>query len=167
MRGDILDLFPYDALRPIRVEYFGDPTAAFEGFKAGEYTFRNENSSKNWATSYNFPGVDKGWVVKEELPNGDVGTAQSFVFNLDDETWADPRVRDHFSERLKALAKASPGSSTRIARALLMAEPPSLDKGEMTDKGSINQRSVLSHRAALVEELYGAAPSPRVLSIKE
>ncbi len=78
----------------IRVEYFGDPTAAFEGFKAGEYTFRNENSSKNWATSYDFPGVDNGWVVKSELPDGSVGTAQSFVFNLDDETWADPKVRE-------------------------------------------------------------------------
>jgi feruloyl-CoA synthase len=37
----------------------------------------------------------------------------------------------------------------------------------MTDKGSINQRAVLSHRAPLVDELYGATPSPRVLSIKE
>ena len=80
---------------------------------------------------------------------------------------ADPRARAHFVERLKELAKASPGSSTRVARALLMAEPPSLDKGEMTDKGSINQRAVLTHRTALVDELYGAAPSPRVLSIKE
>ena len=78
----------------IRIEYFGDPTAAFEGFKAGEYTFRNENSSKNWATSYDFPGVENGWVVKSELPDGTVGTAQSFVFNLDDETWSDPRVRE-------------------------------------------------------------------------
>ena len=80
---------------------------------------------------------------------------------------SDPRVRGVFAERLKELAKASPGSSTRITRALLMAEPPSLDKGEMTDKGSINQRSVLTHRAALVDELYAATPSPRVLSIEE
>ncbi|MEJ2624898.1 MAG: feruloyl-CoA synthase [Pseudolabrys sp.] len=80
---------------------------------------------------------------------------------------SDPRVRAYFIERLKELAKGSPGSSTRVARALLMAEPPSLDKGEMTDKGSINQRSVLKNRAALVEELYGAAPSLRVLNIKE
>lgn len=78
----------------IRVEYFGDPTAAFEGFKAGEYTFRVENSSKNWATSYDFPGVHDGHVIKAELPDGTVGTAQSFVFNLSDETWADPRVRE-------------------------------------------------------------------------
>lgn len=78
-----------------------------------------------------------------------------------------PRVRAEFAERLKALAKDSPGSSTRICRALLMAEPPSLDKGEMTDKGSINQRAVLGNRAALVDELYDAALSPRVIHIKE
>ncbi|MCB1328546.1 MAG: ABC transporter substrate-binding protein [Maritimibacter sp.] len=78
----------------IRVEYFGDPTAAFEGFKAGAYTFRNENSSKNWATSYDFPGVQDGYVIRAELPDGTVGTAQSFVFNLSDPTWADPRVRE-------------------------------------------------------------------------
>lgn len=78
----------------IRVEYFADPTAQFEGFKAGEYTFRVENFSKNWATAYDFPGVDNGWVVKEEVPDRTVGTGQSFVFNLDKPTWQDKRVRD-------------------------------------------------------------------------
>ncbi len=46
------------------------------------------------------------------------------------------------------------GSSNRITRLLVLEEPPSLDAGEMTDKGSINQRAVLARRAALVEELY-------------
>jgi feruloyl-CoA synthase len=54
--------------------------------------------------------------------------------------------------RLKTLQ--STGSSNRIARALALEEPPSLDAGELTDKGSINQRAVLSRRAAVVEELY-------------
>jgi feruloyl-CoA synthase len=44
-----------------------------------------------------------------------------------------------------------------------LADPPSLDIGEMTDKGSINQRAVLTHRAALVEALYTDAPPPHVL----
>jgi feruloyl-CoA synthase len=56
---------------------------------------------------------------------------------------------------------ASTGSSNRITRALVLEEPPSLDAGEMTDKGSINQRAVLKRRAALVEELY--LDSERVL----
>jgi len=51
---------------------------------------------------------------------------------------------------LGAHAIAPPGNSTRVERAVLLSEPPSLDKGEVTDKGSINQRAVLAHRAALV-----------------
>ena len=50
--------------------------------------------------------------------------------------------------------RAASGSSTRIARALVLAEPPSIDANEITDKGYINQRAVLEHRAALVERLY-------------
>ena len=61
--------------------------------------------------------------------------------------------------------EAAPARPTAMCRAMLLAEPPSLDVGEMTDKGSINQRAVLSHRAALVEEIYADAPSPRVIRI--
>ncbi len=77
----------------IRVEYFADPTAQFEGFKAGAYTFRNENVSKLWATGYDFPAVTNGWVKKAELANQNIGYAQSFVFNLDHKTFDDIRVR--------------------------------------------------------------------------
>jgi feruloyl-CoA synthase len=55
----------------------------------------------------------------------------------------------------------STGSSNRVTRAIVLEEPPSLDAGEMTDKGSINQRAVLARRAGLVEELYTG--SERVL----
>ena len=82
----------------IRIEYFADSSAALEGFKAGEYTFRVENSSKDWATGYDFPAVDNGWVKKEELHNGNIGSAQSFVFNLRDPKWQDPRVREAVRE---------------------------------------------------------------------
>jgi feruloyl-CoA synthase len=75
-------------------------------------------------------------------------------------------VRRHFAALIEKLAASSPGSSTRICRLLLLEEPPSLDVGEMTDKGSINQRAVLKHRAALVEELYAPTPSPRVISLR-
>ena len=78
---------------------------------------------------------------------------------------ADARLRDEFGRRLTALARQSSGSSTRLCRMILMAEPPSLDAGEATDKGSINQRAVLTRRKALVEELYAAAPSADVISI--
>lgn len=66
----------------IRVEYFADSNAAFIGFTSGTFTFRQENSSLNWATAYDFPALEKGWVVKDDLPNGNVPSAVGFVFNL-------------------------------------------------------------------------------------
>ncbi|KMW59589.1 Oligopeptide ABC transporter, periplasmic oligopeptide-binding protein OppA [Candidatus Rhodobacter oscarellae] len=77
----------------IRVEVFGDSQAAFEAFKAGEYTFRNENSSKTWGTGYDFPALTDGKVLRAELKDGTIGSAQAFVFNLDREVWNDPKVR--------------------------------------------------------------------------
>jgi len=78
----------------IRIEYFGDSTAALEGFKAGVYTFRNENSSKNWATAYDFPAVLDGSIKKELIPNGNIAQAQAFLFNLRREKFQDPKVRE-------------------------------------------------------------------------
>jgi len=78
----------------IRVEYFGDYEAAFEGFKAGAYTFRNEASSLIWATRYDFPALEKGWVVKATPEDGTLATGQSFVMNLRREKFQDPRVRE-------------------------------------------------------------------------
>jgi feruloyl-CoA synthase len=77
----------------------------------------------------------------------------------------DVRVRLKFANLLQSLAASSPGSSTRVMRAILMAEPASMDKGEMTDKGSINQRAVLKNRAALVDELYAAPLSSKAIAI--
>jgi len=74
-----------------------------------------------------------------------------------------PAVRERFHTLLKSFAQQSTGSSNRVVRAVLAEEPPSLDVGEITDKGSFNQRAVLERRAALVNELYAASPSPRIL----
>lgn len=65
-----------------------------------------------------------------------------------------PDVVEHFQNVINQLAKTSTGSATRIARAILLSEPPSIDLGEITDKGSINQRMVLKHRDALVQALH-------------
>ena len=78
----------------IRVEYFADSAAAFEGFKAGVYTFRSENSSKQWATSYDFGAIEAGHVVKTELRDGGLALAQAYVFNLRREKFQDPLVRE-------------------------------------------------------------------------
>ena len=67
---------------------------------------------------------------------------------------AHPAVLARFSVLLKSFAKEATGSSNRVERAIILAEPPSVRNGEVTDKGSINQRGVLHHRADLVERLY-------------
>ena len=76
------------------------------------------------------------------------------------------KVIGKFSALLGALHAISPGTSTQVKRAILMAEPPSMDKGEMTDKGSINQRAVLKNRGDLVDELYATPLSSRVIRVE-
>lgn len=78
----------------IRIEYFADSIPAFEAFKGGAYTFRAENSSKSWATGYDFPGIKDGSVVKAELPSGAKANGQAFLFNLRRDKFKDPRVRE-------------------------------------------------------------------------
>ncbi len=90
-----------------------------------------------------FPRLD-GCRALAALPNG--------TPTLD--VLAAPAVRAFFLALVDGLFKAGTGSATRVARAVLMADPPSIDRGEVTDKGSINQRAVLLHRDGLVEHLY-------------
>ena len=63
-------------------------------------------------------------------------------------------VLAHFQKVLNELAKTATGSANRIARMCFLSEPPTIDKGEITDKGSINQRAVLSHRSDTVAALH-------------
>ena len=73
-------------------------------------------------------------------------------------SWADvvatPAVKQWLQALISLLAQTSTGSATRVARAIILTEPPSIDRGEVTDKGSINQRAVLKHRAGLVNALH-------------
>jgi feruloyl-CoA synthase len=80
-------------------------------------------------------------------------------------TAADPLVREAFRERLAKFLATSTGSSTRITRAMLLDAPLSIDRGEVTDKGSINQRAVLEHRSQLVEVLYSSDPPAQVIAL--
>ncbi|WP_426437681.1 feruloyl-CoA synthase [Bradyrhizobium genosp. P] len=77
----------------------------------------------------------------------------------------DPKVRAAFRERFTRFLASATGSSTRITRAILLDTPLSIDRGEVTDKGSINQRAVLEHRAALIETLYGPVPPASVIML--
>ncbi|WEX10542.1 feruloyl-CoA synthase [Chelativorans sp. AA-79] len=77
--------------------------------------------------------------------------------------FAHPAVRAHLKEKLQSLAAGNTGSSTLVRRMVLVDPPPSMDKGETTDKGSINQRAILRNRGEWVEELY--SDSDRVIEI--
>jgi feruloyl-CoA synthase len=76
-----------------------------------------------------------------------------------DEIVAHPKVVVRVREGLEAMKATGAGSASYATRALLMTEPPSIDAGEITDKGYINQSASLSRRAALVEKLYADDPA--------
>lgn len=75
-------------------------------------------------------------------------------------------ARAKFADLLEEFAAGATGSSNRVARLMLAEEEPSIDRHEMTDKGSINQRAVLENRAGLIEELFAEHPSSRVIALK-
>ena len=77
----------------IFVIYYRDNTIAMEGFKGDEYDFRAESSSKDWATSYDFPAAKRGDVLKEEIHLKNPDGMQAYVFNTRRERFADAKVR--------------------------------------------------------------------------
>jgi feruloyl-CoA synthase len=91
-------------------------------------------------------------LINPTLPSDDLAS-----------TAGDPLIRDALRERLTRFLATATGSSTRIARAILLDTPLSIDRGEITDKGSINQRAVLEHRATLIDELYSSKPAEHVI----
>jgi feruloyl-CoA synthase len=93
-------------------------------------------------------------LINPTLPSDDLAAAAH-----------DRLIRDAFRERFQKLLAGATGSSTRITRAVLLDAPLSIDRGEVTDKGSINQRAVLEHRSALIETLYAPAPPAHVVTL--
>jgi feruloyl-CoA synthase len=112
---------------------------------------------RDYVAALIFPDLDACRALCPEL---DPGASASQVFST-------APVRARFQSLLNELAASSTGSSNRIVRAMLLDEPPSIDAHEVTDKGSLNQRAILSRRAALVEELYAEPLSPRVIAIQK
>ena len=78
----------------VRYEYFADNTAAFEAFKAGEYVLHEEYTSALWATNYEFPAIEKGWIKRDVIPDGRPSGAQGFWFNLRKPQFQDIRTRE-------------------------------------------------------------------------
>ncbi|QDW41116.1 feruloyl-CoA synthase [Bradyrhizobium sp. KBS0727] len=93
-------------------------------------------------------------LINPTLPSDNLAAAAS-----------DPLIRAAFRERFQKLLAGATGSSTRITRAVLLDTPLSIDRGEVTDKGSINQRAVLENRGTLIETIYASAPPAQVIAL--
>ena len=93
-------------------------------------------------------------LINPTLPPDDYGVTAS-----------DPLIRDAFRERFARFLGTATGSSTRISRAVLIDAPLSIDRGEVTDKGSINQRAVLEHRSRVIEAIYSPVPPDHVITL--
>ena len=77
----------------MRFVYYRSGEIAFEGFKAGQYRFRQENKSRNWAVNYTFPAVKQGLVKKTLIHHDNPVAMQALVFNLRQAKFQDIRVR--------------------------------------------------------------------------
>lgn len=78
----------------VRFEYFGDSQVAFEAFKAGAFTQREENIARVWATGYDFPAFKEGRVKRAIRPNNNIPNIQGWMFNTRRKIFQDPRVRE-------------------------------------------------------------------------
>jgi len=107
-----------------------------------------------WVRDLVIAGLDRDYLAVLALP-------------ATPETAGDPAVRVALQDRLDLLAAEATGSSTRIRRLAFLTAPLSIDAGELTDKGTINQRGVLRNHAQQVHELYADPPLPHVLQIRE
>jgi feruloyl-CoA synthase len=111
-------------------------------------------------------GVDQEWVGLLAFPN--VAACKAAMGPEAEQMVPDalvrhPKLHAALKTKLGTYNAAHPGSSQRVARVLLMTEPPNIDAGEITDKGYLNQRAILARRAALVERLYSEKPGDDVV----
>lgn len=78
----------------LRIEFYRERQAEFEAFKKGEILFRQEFTSKTWATEYNFPAIEDGRVKKAEFPSEARPSMQGWFYNMRRKKFADPRTRE-------------------------------------------------------------------------
>ncbi len=165
---------PMDAQRP-ELGFMFDGRIA-EDFKLATGTFVSVGPLRARVVAAGDPcvqdvvvaGIDRNEIGLLVFPRIDacralVGAAPDATI---DQVLAEPTLRMFFQRLVDGLHTSGTGSATRVARAVVLAQPPSIDRGEITDKGSINQRAVLTQRAAVVDAMYDApdasviVPSP-------
>ncbi|MFT0878171.1 feruloyl-CoA synthase [Rhodopseudomonas sp. G2_2311] len=113
-------------------------------------------------------GLDRDYVTALAILDPDGCKLINATLPLEDLAGmaADHLIREAFRERFATLLMQATGSSNRVTRAVLLGEPLSIDKGEITDKGSVNQRAVLEYRAALIADLYADPPPAYVIALE-
>jgi feruloyl-CoA synthase len=147
-----------------------------EDFKLTTGTFVHVGSLRTDAIAAATPVVHDALVAGQDRPFiglmawPNLHACRQIVGNPDatyEEVVRHPEVIACLKRGLEAHNKSSGSSSSmRVARAMLMAEPPSIDGNELTDKGYINQRAGLERRAALVERLYADRPGEDVIVLQ-
>lgn len=113
-------------------------------------------------------GLDRDYVTALAILDPDGCKLINATLPLEDLAGmaADHLIREAFRERFATLLTQATGSSNRVTRAVLLGEPLSIDKGEITDKGSVNQRAVLEYRASLIADLYADPPPAHVIALE-
>jgi feruloyl-CoA synthase len=99
-------------------------------------------------------GQDRNEIGLMIFPNREAIQAAGYTLDDDNGAYVCPKLRADLEHRLKERAAGTSGSSTRVTRAIVLAEPQSLVDGEITAKGNLNFRTVLTRRADLVTRLY-------------
>jgi len=112
-------------------------------------------------------GRDRSYIAAMIFP--DWAHLQALVpggEDMDNATLASQsQVKEVMAERLEQMAGSSTGSSTRVKRITILTELPSIDGNEITDKGSINQRAVMSRREGIMNSLYEEHPADHLISL--
>jgi feruloyl-CoA synthase len=110
---------------------------------------------REFVTALVFPNLSQCRSLCPEL--GELAPASEVI--------AHPRVRDRIRSALRSLAADGAGTSTVVARAVLLDEPPCFDALEVTGKGSLNQKAVLENRREIVDQLYAGSPGGSVIVV--
>lgn len=144
----------------VRFDYFRDRTAQFEAFSSGHYLFREEFTSKTWATEYNFPAVRDGRVKLMELPDETPSGAQGWFLNMRREKFQDRRLREALT-----LAFDFEWTNTNIFYGLYKRTESYFENSPMKASGEPDGEELAllePWRDALPPEVFGEAVTPPV-----
>ena len=147
-----------DNFDTMRYDYYRDATVQVEAFKAGEFDYRSENASKSWATAYDFPALDKGLVIKEEIRHNRGAGMQGYIYNTRRVLFSDPKVR-------QALAYAFDfeWSNRNLFYSQYKRTRSYFDNSELTAKGlpGADELAILTpYRGRIPDEVFTAEYNP-------